>query len=99
MGREGIQECEARIVVEKALVDDALRAKLGEALAAKCQAMVDERTRSVILADEKGENGMMHTSMPGGPLGYDWFAGSDWQTRSAKLYAAAAEVAKALGGK
>ena len=46
--------------------------------------------------DEKGENGMVHSSAPGGPLGYDWYGGSDWQTLSAKLYACAAEVAEAL---
>ena len=97
MGREGIQECEARIYIERALVDEKLRAKLGDALAARCRALVDERTRHVILADEKGENGRVHTSSPGGPLGFDWFAGSDWQSRSSELYAAAAEVAKALG--
>jgi hypothetical protein len=96
MGREGIQECEARIHIEKALVDEALKAKLGDELAKKCREIVDERTRCVLLADEKGENGRVHSSSPGGPLGFDWFAGSDWQSRSAKLYAAAAEVTDAL---
>ncbi len=96
MGREGIQECEARVFIEKALLDETFRAKLGDELAKKGRELVNERIRCVILADEKGENGQVHSSSPGGPLGYDWFAGSDWQTRSAKLYACAAEVAEAL---
>lgn len=96
-GCEGVQECEARIFIEQALVDESLRAQLGPALADRCQALLDERTRSVIWADEKGENGRRHTSLPGGPLGFDWFANSGWESRAARLYAAAADVAAALG--
>jgi hypothetical protein len=97
VGREGIQECEARIFIERALLDEGKRARLGNELAARCQAICDERTRVVIMADEKGENQLLHSSMPGGPVGYDWFAGSDWQSRSAELFKAATEVARALG--
>jgi len=97
MAREAIQECEARILLEQALDDPAKKGKLGDALAKKCRAILDERTRYLIWAQEKHTNRAPHTSMPGGPIGFDWYAGSDWQGRSAKLYAAAAEVAKALG--
>lgn len=99
MGIEGIQECEAHITIERALINETLRTKLGTELVRKCQSIVDERTRCVILADEKGENGFLHTSMPGGPLGYNWFAGSDWQTRSAELYDVAGKVVEFLSVK
>ncbi len=82
MIREGVQECEAKIFIEKALIDKAKRAKLGEELAKKLQVMLDERIRMYRAA--------CHTS-------WDWFAASGWQERSERLYAAAAEVAAALG--
>lgn len=99
MGIEGIQGCEERITIERALINETLRTKLGTELVRKCQSIVDERTRYVILADEKSENGFLHTSMPGGPLGYNWLAGSDWQTRSAELYDVAGKVVEILSVK
>ncbi len=94
--KEAIQECEARIYIERALDDDAKRAKLGAELAKRCREIADARTRAVIWAQEKNTNRAPHSSLPGGPLGLDWYAGSDWQSRSADLYRAAAEVAKSL---
>jgi hypothetical protein len=41
--REGIQECEARIAIESALTDAALRQKLGPELARRAQQVLDER--------------------------------------------------------
>ena len=97
MGLEGVQECEARIFIEKALTDEKLRAKLGDKFAAECQAVLDERTRCVAWGNEQNTNGMLHSYLPYGPLGSDWYAcGSSWQERSAKLYAAAAEAAGLL---
>lgn len=97
MGLEGVQECEVRIFLEKALTDEKLRAKLGDKLAARCQAILDERTRFLAWGNEQNTNGILHTYLPYGPLGSDWYAcGTDWQGRSAKLYAAAAEAAAAL---
>jgi hypothetical protein len=81
MIREGVQECEAKIYIERALSDQAKRAKLGEELAKKLQVMLDERIRMYRAA--------CHTS-------WNWFAASGWQARSERLYAAAAEVAAAL---
>ena len=81
MIREGVQECEAKIFIEKALIDKALRARLGEETAKKLQVMLDERIRLYRAA--------CHTS-------WNWFAASGWQERSERLYAAAAEVAAAL---
>ena len=44
---EGVQECEARIVLEKALSDPAMKAKVGGDLAGRCQALLDERMRAM----------------------------------------------------
>jgi hypothetical protein len=97
IGLEGVQECEARIFIEKALDDDALRSALGEALAERCRAIIDRRTRTVAWSNEQNTNQRLHCYLPGGPLGSGWYAGgSDWQGQSATLYATAAEVAKAL---
>ncbi len=98
MFREGLQECEARIFIEQALQDEKQRIKLGDTLAAECQALLDERTRYIIWSDETNTNGKNHCSLPRGPLGFDWYAGSGWQERSAQLYEMAAEVQKVLGG-
>jgi hypothetical protein len=40
--KEGIQECEARIVMEDALLNASKKARLGEDLAGRCQAALDE---------------------------------------------------------
>jgi hypothetical protein len=50
MIREGAQETECRIFLEKALVDPAHRAQLGEDLARRCQDALDDRTRAILLA-------------------------------------------------
>jgi hypothetical protein len=49
MIREGAQDLEARIFLEKALLDPALRAGLGEDLAQRCQQLLDDRVRAVLL--------------------------------------------------
>lgn len=41
--REGVQECEARIFLEEALLDEAARARLGGELAGRIRAALDER--------------------------------------------------------
>jgi hypothetical protein len=45
--REAVQECEARIVVERALLDDDRRRRLGEPLAERAQALLDERQHAL----------------------------------------------------
>jgi hypothetical protein len=92
MMREGIQECEARIFIEKALLDKDLRTKVGEELAAKCQAMLDDRVRMLLGSLQKGKaEGLVASDAS--------FAKSDWQAKSAALFASAAEIAAALGNK
>jgi len=81
MFRSGAQECEARILIEKALVDPATRAKLGEDLATRAQQLLDQRQRLIaILRDES------FWSLPG----------LRWEEDSGELYRLAAEVAKKL---
>jgi len=78
-----------------------LRAKLGDDLAARCQATLDERQQAMA-------RGMAHFGMnqpdnrpvtnwrAGDELaGQAWIVGSSWQQRSAELFALAAEVARA----
>ena len=86
---EGVQEAEARIFIEKAMIDNAARAKLGSEMAARCQAMLDERVRVCA-----------HAIIPGcvgSRINRDWYVGSGWNERSQKLYDTAAEVAGKLG--
>ena len=84
--REGLQESEARIFIEKALTDPALRRLLGQDLCARAQEVLDERVRANRLAIRDG----------GSKLTWAWYVGSDWQERSARLFATAAEVARRL---
>ena len=108
MVREGIQECEARIFIEGALTDEKLREELGDDLAARCQEVLDERTRAMLRAVSPLLLGTGLSSNATCPhcwwhrtpqLGAEWFVASSWQQRSKKLYDAAADVAKALGRK
>jgi hypothetical protein len=103
--REGRQECEARIFVEKAVTDPALRPRLGEALAARCEKMLTERTFFLLKActnlQLEGRHYTMATPIvrENSIAGHAWFAGSGWQERSAELYALAGEVERRLGQK
>ncbi len=89
MLREGLQEAEARIFLEKALLDEARRGKLGEERAKRAQAVLDERQRAYarfVFQDQwRGKADPM------------WYPCSGWQEESKKLFALAAEVAEALG--
>ena len=110
MLREGMQNCEARIVMEKALTDDAQKAKLGPELAAKCQQLLDDRITECL----KGFSGLqlsgrVYTTYnrygnifyynAGGSAGAHWYAGSGWQDREQQLYTLAGEVQRKMGGK
>lgn len=50
MIREGAQDLEPRVFLEKALLDPARRARLGEELAGRCQHLLDDRVRAIIFA-------------------------------------------------
>lgn len=45
--REGLQECEARISIERALLDSAASKQLGDELAQQCREMLNERQRAM----------------------------------------------------
>ncbi|MGQ9661712.1 MAG: glycoside hydrolase domain-containing protein [Kiritimatiellia bacterium] len=49
--REGLQVAEARVFLEKALLDPRSREKLEEALRQRCQAMLDEKVRDCLRRD------------------------------------------------
>jgi Glycoside hydrolase 123, catalytic domain/Glycoside hydrolase 123 N-terminal domain len=84
--REGLQEVEARIFIERALLDPKKNARLG-VLASKAQKLLDERVRSFIKAiANKG-------------AGWTPWATGNWQKKSAELYQTAAEVAARTSSK
>ncbi len=88
--RLGMQETEARIFIEKALVDKALRAKLGDELAQRAQEFLDDRVRAIMRAKD---------GRPGSPVGSDaswlWYAGQ-FPESARTLFRLAAEVAAKL---
>ena len=106
MQREGIQECEARIFIERALLDKKLRAKLGEELATRAQKLLDERTVAMLRGMSpftftehftgNAADNHIWWSRPGG-LSPQWFVSSGWQKRSEELYSTAAEIGKIIG--
>jgi hypothetical protein len=81
MLREGIQESEARIFIEKALINPEHRKKLGDEKAKQIQDLLDLRTRLFRTACQTSWN---------------WYAGTGWIERAKLLFAAAAEVQTAL---
>ena len=102
--REGVQECEARILIEEALSDKAMAETLGPDLVGRCRDVLDERHRSMWLSVSTLQVGPLpEHAFAGwrgcaftGVTGYKWFLGSGWQERSEKLYATAGDVAKKL---
>ena len=82
--RQGIQECQARIAIEKAI----LAKRLDPALAAKCQAMLDERLWHLRGLGACGGAGTFF----GVGLTSAWFEGAGSAGMPEKLFAAAAQV-------
>lgn len=99
--REGVQECEARIFLEKSVLDSSARSRMGEELSTKVQSLLDERTRynQWVFRYLEAECGSASCVIPGSNLPVTWFAGSGWQDRSEKLFSTAGAVAKALDAK
>jgi hypothetical protein len=91
MMQEGLQEAEARIFVQDALLDQ--EAKLGPDLAKRARELCEERTRTLTyLANFRYNDG--EGSLPRLRLIPDVAA---WDDAAVKLYRLADEVAKALG--
>jgi hypothetical protein len=105
--REGLQEAEARIAIEKALLDPALAAKLGPDLVKKCRQSLDARLARMFQmmsnlqmiggGNDAGSQYATGWRWAGGPYGQVAFIGSGWQQRTEELYALAGEVARKLG--
>jgi len=89
--REGIQEVEARTFIEKAIVLEDRRAKVGEDLAKRCRALLDDRIR---MANRGG--GARKDHRQGKLIGPT--VPPDWQGKDEQLFQLAGEVAKKLGG-
>ncbi len=111
--REGLQECEARIAIERALADGALRADLGEDLARRCEEHLQARSMMIMrlslsnlqLYSRSGsrepKDWMAMACVGSWPSvsGHNWFLSSGWQERTWQLFSLAGEVAKNLEGK
>ena len=107
MLREGLQECEARIAIDKALMDAEKRAKLGPELAQEAQNLLDQRVRDSRHATSTLRSRLEETSwlgsaysvgyMSGPVLGNFWYVSSGWQHQSERLYDMADEVEAKLG--
>ncbi len=85
MFRESAQEIEARTVIEKALADEAKKAKLGKELAERAQEVLDNRTRVIQRSAKAGKRPDQRGLMA---LGI--------QEHSEQLYKLVAEVAEKL---
>lgn len=86
--REGVQENEARFLLERMLRDAKTRAMLGEDLVKRCQRLLDERTLACMRDRYVGL----------GWMGIKIILNSGEQNRSERLFALAAEVAKKTNG-
>jgi len=87
--RQGIQECEARIFIEKAI----LSKKLGPELARKCQEVLDQRTWHI---RGLGACGGAGGAALGGQTINTWYEGAGSAGMAEKLFATAAEIAAKL---
>ena len=84
--REALQEAEARVLIQDALLDDTLRAKLGPDLARRSQDVLDERTRVFRYMSEFWDDEATTFSV----------SPTIWVERAGKLYDMAGEVAHKL---
>lgn len=85
MLREGIQECEARIHIEKALVEKRIPGDLAQ----RCISLLKERIR---IREKDGSFQPGHGARTKGPEDRLWGIAPDWQDGSARLFDLAAEV-------
>ena len=104
--REGLQECEARIFIEKALADAPLKEKLGADLARKAQDLLRRRANLATKASSSLQMGgaeyfyILNARgffMWPNIAGHCWWLGSDWQQANEDLFTMAASVAAKIG--
>ena len=99
---EGLQECEARIFLEKTLGDAKLQAALGEDLARRCRDCLEDRLRCMELAMSQlvmtgGRTPAMWLRAP--VASHAWFLGSGWEDRAAGLFTLVGEVERKLANR
>jgi hypothetical protein len=103
--REGVQECEARIFIERALLDEDLKARLGDDLVGRCQDALDERIKymwkggsTLRMTGTYSHYATASSTWRGTTCiaGHCWFLGSGWQERTRLLYELAGQVAREL---
>jgi hypothetical protein len=104
--REGLQETEARISIEQALVDPAQAGRLGADLVKRCRETLDARIPFMLHAVSNlqmfggGYDGSAQYATgwrwAAGPWGQVWYLSSGWQQRSETLFTLAGDVRKAL---
>jgi len=90
MMREGVQECEARILIEKALRSD----RIGGALADACAALLDERLKARLKSGRFVDG---HGSKVKDLTSRLWGVAPNWHDLTARLFDLAAKVAEATG--
>jgi len=105
--RDGVQECEARIVIERAITDAKLKEKLGADLAKRCEEFIHARHMMLwlSLSNLNGSNtgkSPNPTILAMGTGGYNvtggnWYIGSGWQNRTMELFSLAGEVERKIG--
>jgi hypothetical protein len=91
MLREGAQEAEAAITIARALADPARKSRLGDELAARAAALLDERVRTMLRT-----MGQASPCNAGCPADWGLFELIPWQADSERLFATAGEVAAKL---
>lgn len=91
MMREGMQECQARILIEDALAADDSRRKLGGETVARCRAVIEERDACIRVA-------IVGDAFSNGD-GWRWYAASGIEDRMGSLYEIAEEVRAKLNRK
>ncbi|MBN2581723.1 MAG: hypothetical protein JXL80_01555 [Planctomycetes bacterium] len=100
--REGLEECEARIAIEEALLEH--EAALGADLVARCRQLLKDRHRAAWREDCKDEAFLAEKGFAKlqwyeqDRVCYEWFLTTNWQQRTEQLYALAGEVAHKLAG-
>ena len=83
-----MQECEARIAIERVLADEKLKSELDADLVARCDAALQERLHALQLCRGGGEREV---------LGSCWFLTSGWEDRAERLFTLAGEVERKVG--
>jgi hypothetical protein len=111
MMREGLQETEARILLESVLTDPVQLKKLPARLAAKAQEVLDARVRALRPdVEQQTTAGFLNNPRPlldgfgfnglytplFSAIFQQWYMASGWQERSEQLFTVAAEVAEAV---